>query len=150
MVYTLYCVWHVFYILVIKTKETIVSYVRSGVAEVDSGNCIIGMYYMFVISHVSMYLPWIYPRVLAGSFEERIAVLIDLQLLLELTTSKGKRIKSTSKTIRCNVHDYFDQQLRNKIPLHPSNVRRLLKPHCKIVKIISCLISAQRRFGNLI
>ena len=45
---------------------------------------------MFVISHVSMYLPWIYPRVLAGRFEERIAVLIDLQLLLELTTPKAR------------------------------------------------------------
>ena len=69
---------------------------------------------------MSVYIPCVYPCVLAGKFEESVAIFIDLHLLLELTMPKGKRVKSTSKTIICNVHDYFDWQNKKQKSTQPS------------------------------
>ena len=41
---------------------------------------------------------------------------------------KGKGVKSTSKSIICNLHDYLIGKVRNRSPLHLSEVRRLMKP----------------------
>ena len=68
---------------------------------------------------MSVYLPHVYPHVLAGRLEESVAVFINLHLLLELTMPKGKRIKSTSETIVCNLHDYFDRQSKKQMSTSP-------------------------------
>ena len=78
---------------------------------------------MFVVSHVSVYY-LVYIRV---SWQKSVAVFIDLHLLLESTIPKGKRVKSTSKTIICNIHDSSIGKVRNSSPLHLHYGRRLLK-----------------------
>ena len=83
---------------------------------------------MIKITHSFLQCLCIYLRVLAGNFEERVVVFIDLHLLLELTIPEGKQAKSTSKIIICNLHDCFDWLSKKQKSTHLKYVRRLVKP----------------------
>ena len=84
-----------------------------------------------MVSHARLYLTRVYsciPACLGRKVWETVAVIIDLHLYIELTMPKGKLVKSTSKSINCNVHNYFDWQSKKQNPSHQSYVRKLVKP----------------------
>ena len=68
------------------------------------------------------------PACLGRKVWETVAMIIDLHLYIELTMPKGNLVKSTSKSIICNIHNYFDWQSKKQNPSHQSYVRKLLKP----------------------
>ena len=64
-------------------------------------------------SHDAVLTPCI-TACLGRKVRETVAVIIDLHLYIELTMPKGKGVKSTLKSIICNVHDYFDRQSKKQ------------------------------------
>ena len=95
-----------------KIVKITVVYSRSGIAEVNTRRiasleckllCVCGFSREAVLTLCI-------PACLGRKVRETVAVIIDLHLYIELTMPKGKRVKSTLKSIICNVHDYFDWQ----------------------------------------
>ena len=105
--------------------ENYVVYSRSVVVEVNSEDLHLWNVKLLHVCGLSREcLLLVYIRV---SWQESVAVFIDLHLLLESTIPKGERVKSTSKTIICNIHDSSIGKVRNSSPLHLHYGRRLLK-----------------------
>ena len=60
-----------------------------------------------------------YTTCLGRKVRETVAVIIDLHLYMELTMPKRNGVKSTSNSIICNVHDYFDRQSKKQKSTSP-------------------------------
>ena len=108
---------------------------------------------MFVVSHMSVYLPHVqcivYPHVFA---EKPVRGKWSLSTWICCQTQLTNQVKSTLETIICNVHDYFDQQSRKQKSIPPTCTCKLCEKTTEATGIsvhtVNCVLLEKRKLDG--
>ena len=75
-------------------------------------------------------------------------MIINLHLYIEFTMPKVKRVKSTAKSIICNVHDYFDWQSNKQKSTPPKLSKKTAEATGFSECTVNCVILEKRKLDG--